>query len=107
MVEVALAEGASAAVVADIKLCVNEAVANAIRHGYRGRQGEVEISVGANAKELTVVVRDWGRGFDAKHEGLGFRIIDRCTKRFLVSAAPDGGTEAVMVFALERERDGT
>jgi anti-sigma regulatory factor (Ser/Thr protein kinase) len=104
VVRVAEAEGASAGVVDDVKLCVNEAVANAIRHAYRGEPGEVEIGVGANDDELTVVVRDWGRGFDPKHEGLGLRIIGRCTKRFLVAAVPDGGTELVMTFDLVRAR---
>src|SRR5262245_2793538 len=50
----------------DIRLCVSEAVTNAIRHGYDGAAGAVEIEVLHDAGEVTVVVRDRGRGVSAR-----------------------------------------
>ena len=84
----------------DVRLCVNEAVVNAMRHGYRGTLGDVEIGIGATREELTVVVRDWGRGYEQTREGLGLRIIGRCTKGYRIAGLPDGGTEVVMTFDL-------
>lgn len=100
VVQIAEEEGADEALVNDIKLCVSEAFANAVRYAYRGGPGDIELGVGSNGRELTVVVRDWGRGFDPKREGLGLKIIARCTSRHLIASVPGGGTEVVMTFDL-------
>src|SRR5436190_24045953 len=47
----------------EIGLCVNEAIANVIRHAYDGRTDRpVEILAELPAESLTVRIRDWGNG---------------------------------------------
>jgi stage II sporulation protein AB (anti-sigma F factor) len=50
----------------DIKTAVSEAVTNAIIHGYEEKEGwvELEISADSETKELTVTVKDAGRGIE-------------------------------------------
>ena len=53
--------------VAQVGLCVNEAMANIIRHAYDGRTDrpmELKAWLDAGAKELVVTIRDWGNGVD-------------------------------------------
>jgi serine/threonine-protein kinase RsbW len=104
---VAQQHGATAAVCEDVKLCVHEAVVNAIQHAYPQGRGRVEIGVGCHGSKLTIVVRDWGQGVDGgtPREGLGLRIINRCAKHCVLVPAPDRGTEAVMQFDLTRSED--
>src|SRR6476620_9360759 len=48
----------------DVGLCVNEALANIIRHAYKeqtGRPIQIEASLSSDA-ELTIKIRDWGSG---------------------------------------------
>jgi stage II sporulation protein AB (anti-sigma F factor) len=101
---IAVEEGADSQLAADIKLCVDEAVTNAIAHGYDDDSGVVEVSVESDGRELTVVVRDEGRGVDQFRQesalGFGLKIIDRLTHRYMVSSAPKLGTEVRMIFAL-------
>ncbi len=65
-------------------LVVNELVSNAIEHGLDGRDGEIEIRIGAEAGQARVVVQDSGVGLgenlDAVRAGehraaLGLRIV--------------------------------
>jgi len=101
---IALEEGADSQLAADIKLCVDEALTNAIAHGYADDSGVVEVSVESDGRELTVVVRDEGKGVDQFRQegelGFGLKIIDRLTRRYMVSSAPALGTEVRMIFAL-------
>lgn len=81
--------------VGEIGLCVNEAMANVIRHAYRGHDDQ-PIEVGATFAQntLTITLRDWGEGLkpgplpDAKPDpmrpgGLGLiclgRMMDKIT----------------------------
>jgi len=100
---IAVEEGADSQLAADIKLCVDEAVTNAIAHGYDGDSGVVEVSVESDGRELTVLVRDQGKGVDQFRQegelGFGLKIIDRLTRRYMVSSAPALGTEVRMIFA--------
>lgn len=49
--------------VGEIGLCVNEAMANIIRHAYRGRAGEpIEVTASITDGTLNVSLRDWGEG---------------------------------------------
>lgn len=44
-------------------LCVNEALANVIRHAYRGECGRpIEVSVELHPDRAAVQIRDWGCG---------------------------------------------
>jgi two-component sensor histidine kinase len=109
VVTIAGEQGATQAVCEDVGLCVHEAVVNVIQHGYLQGEGRVEIGVGCDGNELMVVVRDWGRGFDGEppRDGLGLRIINRCTKQYAIAPAPDRGTEAVMLFDLTGTEDAS
>jgi serine/threonine-protein kinase RsbW len=49
----------------DVGLCLNEALANVMRHAYGGRKdGPIVVTAEASAAELVVRVRDWGNGID-------------------------------------------
>jgi serine/threonine-protein kinase RsbW len=51
--------------VGEIGLCVNEAMANIIRHAYSGRTDRpIQLSALATAEGLTIELRDWGNGID-------------------------------------------
>ena len=96
-------------VVADVRLCVSEAVTNVVRHAYapseeRAEQS-VDIGVDRLGNELLIVVRDSGRGMTRVEPretpgGYGLDIIDRLTARLTVVTARDTGTEVAMIFAL-------
>lgn len=49
--------------VGELGLCVNEAMANIIRHAYRGRGGEpIELTATFADEKLKIALRDWGEG---------------------------------------------
>ena len=54
--------------VAEIGLCVNEAVANIIRHAYSGNQTRpVHVTAAMDEREggrIVITLRDWGNGVD-------------------------------------------
>lgn len=102
--EIAARVGAEDQVVDDVRLCVGEAVTNAVVHGYGPEDGTVDVAVELARDELTVVVSDEGKGVTSLRghadDGYGLRIIERLTLRYLVSSAPNVGTEVRMVFPL-------
>lgn len=49
----------------DVGLCVNEALANIMRHAYRGAIDQpIAIEVEDAGQRVIVRIRDWGRSFD-------------------------------------------
>jgi serine/threonine-protein kinase RsbW len=49
-----------------VELATNEACTNIIEYAYsEGAQGRIECSIEADEKGVTIVLRDWGRPFDA------------------------------------------
>ncbi len=63
--EFATASGFDAEACHDLGLCVNEAMANVIRHAYRGAAGRpIEVAAEQDGERVTVSVRDWGTGVD-------------------------------------------
>ena len=86
-----------------IVLAVSEAVANVVAHAYDDdcADGDVELSAGTSPFELTVTVRDRGRGLAAGngHPGAGFglTIIRRVAQQVDVSDTPRG-VELTMAF---------
>ena len=49
----------------DMGLCLNEALANVMRHAYGGRRDQpIGITATTDERELIVRVRDWGNGID-------------------------------------------
>jgi stage II sporulation protein AB (anti-sigma F factor) len=95
--------GGTDRVVDDVRLCVSEAVANAVRHAYVSEPGIVDVSVDRSHGELTVVVRDEGRGLpEVRHEGklgFGLRIIEKVALGYEISSGRERGTTIQMSFA--------
>ncbi len=62
---VASAAGLGSRAVADVGLCVNEALANVMRHAYGGAKDR-PIAVACHCHEdgVVVTIRDWGNGVD-------------------------------------------
>src|SRR4051812_7845266 len=51
--------------VGEIGLCVNEAMANVIRHAYAGRRDRpVHVGARFDGTRIIVTIRDWGIGVD-------------------------------------------
>jgi serine/threonine-protein kinase RsbW len=48
----------------DVRLAVDEACSNVIRHAYSGQGGPIEITVNAVNGGIQVLIRDWGKAFD-------------------------------------------
>lgn len=93
-----------------VKLCVSEAVTNAVNHAYPGDQpGPLDVSMREVADELEIVVADQGRASHREllhdHAGFGLGFISRLMNRCTFTAA-SGGTRVEMRFRLpRRERD--
>jgi serine/threonine-protein kinase RsbW len=52
----------------EVGLCVNEALANIIRHAYDGRTDRpIHVTASASPRELAISIRDWGNGVDPSH----------------------------------------
>ncbi|MGH3110396.1 MAG: ATP-binding protein [Gaiellaceae bacterium] len=90
----------------DVRLCVSEAVSNVVQHAYAGGSlGEAEVVVEQENGELSVAVRDTGRGVApakrARSGGFGLKIIDKLASAFTFTSKPDTGTEVRMVFRLD------
>jgi stage II sporulation protein AB (anti-sigma F factor) len=102
--ELAAEAGADERVVDEVRLCVGEAVTNAVVHGYASQPGTVDVVAELTGDELTVVVRDEGTGLaDFRRDGdigYGLRIIDRLTGSYELRSAPNVGTQIRMNFPL-------
>ncbi len=109
VVDVARCHGARDAVLVQIRLAVSEAATNAVLHAYRDRApaagDDVRVVVLAHRRgSIEILVRDRGLGPASRPDspglGLGLRIMARASDRFEIRAAPGGGTEVVLGFAL-------
>ena len=101
--EVAESAGMSAGAIDDVRLCVNEAVANAVVHAYREEPGAVDLVVDVDDAHMRVVVRDHGVGLTSQmsaRNGYGLRLMEALAEGFAIGAAPGGGTEVRMAFRL-------
>ena len=99
--DLASAAGMPAEVVDDVRLCVSEAVANAVLHAYDRTGGIVEVGVAIDDDELTVVVRDAGAGIGPPARdghGYGLRLIRELSPRSSILSASSLGTEVRMTF---------
>ena len=95
----------------EVGLCVNEAMANIIRHAYRSRKGEpIEVTATVADATLRVLLRDWGEGAppgalptekDDPMEpgGLGLICLGRLLDRVTFTPQPKG-----MLLELMRKR---
>jgi anti-sigma regulatory factor (Ser/Thr protein kinase) len=76
-------------------LAVSEAVANVVAHAYvDGSHGMVEVSAAVSPLEVTVTVRDHGRGLadarEAGGAGYGLVIIRRLAEHVELADTPEG-----------------
>jgi anti-sigma regulatory factor (Ser/Thr protein kinase) len=79
-----------------VVLAVSEAVANVVAHAYvDGTHGLFVLSAGASPLEVTVTVRDHGRGLTEATDptagaGYGLPIIRRLAQHVELANTPDG-----------------
>jgi anti-sigma regulatory factor (Ser/Thr protein kinase) len=89
----------------DIRLAVTEACTNVVVHAYPdGSEGPMEVLATLLGDELTVVVRDEGRGIgprpDSPGLGLGLPLIASLTESVQLGRDQDECTEVRMTFSL-------
>lgn len=104
--------------VADIKTAVSEAITNCIVHAYDRETEIIRIECTSENKELTIVVRDTGKGiedvekamepmFTTKPEqersGMGFAFMEAFMDELSVVSAPGKGTSVVMKKRIGRQ----
>jgi serine/threonine-protein kinase RsbW len=86
---------------ADLKLAVTEACANAVRHAYEDEPGAIRLVYTVRDGEIDVTVTDDGAGFSLEElpepapagfseDGMGLSIIRAVTDGFEVEGGPDG-----------------
>lgn len=91
----------------DVKTAVSEAVTNCIIHGYEGETSKIWMNCCLSGRELTVEIRDEGRGienvkrameplFTTKPEkdrsGMGFTFMEAFMDEVIVESAVGKGT---------------
>jgi serine/threonine-protein kinase RsbW len=93
--------GATEETIADLKLAVTEAVANAVRHAYpEGEPGRVTVELVATPARLEISVSDTGRGLPKDdrpvsdempgESGMGLSIIRAIADEVELTAGPEG-----------------
>lgn len=95
----------------DVRTSVSEAVTNAIIHGYGRPDGVVFMQLEAAGNELTVTVRDEGRGIEnvelarqpfytsqpeGERSGMGFAVMEAFMDSVEVISSPGKGTSVIM-----------
>jgi anti-sigma regulatory factor (Ser/Thr protein kinase) len=100
--------GLSSVQVYAVKLCVGEAITNAVRHAYPdSKPGSVDVCAQEVGDDLVVTVADHGprrlksRTHTDEVGGFGLGFISRLTEGCTFTAARDG-TTVEMLFALSR-----
>jgi len=88
----------------DIKLAVTEACTNVVIHAYPDEEGPMEVRAAVGDGELSVVVRDEGRGVvpraDSPGLGLGLPLIATLTESLELGTGDDDATEVRMTFRM-------
>ena len=86
---------------ADLKLAITEACANAVRHAYAGQEGQVILELAVADGRLSIVVEDEGTGFEPRavddwvpegldEDGMGLAIIRAVVDELDVGRGRDG-----------------
>jgi len=89
----------------DIKLAVTEACTNVVVHAYPDRDdGPMEVQATVSGQELTIVVRDEGKGISPRPDspglGLGLPLIASLADSVQLGHDGAGKTEVRMGFSL-------
>jgi stage II sporulation protein AB (anti-sigma F factor) len=103
--------------IADIRTAVSEAVTNSIVHGYRGRSGNISLSVVLYGdRSIRMTIKDSGCGIadveqarqplfttdeSGERGGMGFAIMESFSDSFRVRSALGKGTTVIMTKALK------
>jgi serine/threonine-protein kinase RsbW len=110
--------GLNLAAVDHLKLAVDEACANIIRHGYGGRTGRaIEASLRLHPDRLEIRLRDFGRKVPPESirprapdplrpGGLGVHLMHCCMDKVIYREADGPGMELVMVKRLRGSMEG-
>lgn len=95
----------------DVKTAVSEAVTNAVIHGYKNGEGVILLEAEADGQELTVKVRDRGRGIadvekarepmyttdeTGERSGMGFSFMEAFMDQVEVISKQGEGTTVIM-----------
>jgi anti-sigma regulatory factor (Ser/Thr protein kinase) len=107
--------GFDAKAVGEVGLCVNEAIANVIRHAYGGKADRpihVRAHFDAKLDQLDVLIRDWGKGINPDTlpvkpkqldpllpGGLGLICLKQMMTAVVFTPQPDG-----MLLTMSRRR---
>lgn len=98
----ALAAGFDAAACGEIALCVNEALANVMRHAYDGASDRpIEVAAEVKSSAILIRIRDWGKGVNPnalppaprdplKPGGLGLVCLREMMDEVRFTPQPDG-----------------
>ena len=110
--------GAGERAIRDLQLAVDEVCSNSIRHGYGGREGQIEVTVERVGQSIRVVARDWGRAFDPEQVpvpdpnlpleerslgGLGLFLVQRVMDEVRFDFNDSQGNSVTMLRRLDRE----
>jgi anti-sigma regulatory factor (Ser/Thr protein kinase) len=110
-------QGFDDAAVGDIGLCVNEAMANVIRHAYGGATDRpIKVDVDCDPSAVSIRIRDWGNGVDPsrlppkKHDpmkpgGLGLICLRQMMDEVAFQPQNDGGILLTMKRQRKRQPD--
>jgi anti-sigma regulatory factor (Ser/Thr protein kinase) len=100
--QLCLAGGLDATATGEVGLCVNEALANVMRHAYGGATDRpIELAAKWQNESLLVTIRDWGSGInpqaqpEKKHNplkpgGLGLICLRKLMDEVTFTPQPDG-----------------
>ena len=94
----------SSARLGDLRICVSEAVSNAVVHAFdkAGSPGMITIRATLGPDAVIVVITDHGKGFEIRRDsaglGLGLRLIGTLADSWSVARAARGGTEVSIRF---------
>lgn len=95
--------------VAEIGLCVNEAMANVIRHAYANRTDKpILVTASSDDRQIAITLRDWGNGVDPStlpqraHDpstpgGVGLICLRQWMDEVTYARQSDGGILATMI----------
>jgi two-component sensor histidine kinase len=92
-----------------LALIVNEALTNALRHGFKDRrQGRIELEVAVEGNSARLEITDDGAGLTSdwreKSKSIGLKLIELMARQiegsFEIAARPEGGTKVVVRWPL-------
>jgi anti-sigma regulatory factor (Ser/Thr protein kinase) len=107
--EFAASVGLDEPTAAQVGLCINEALANILRHAYGGLAGQpIQITLESDDAVLSIIIRDWGNGVDpqsippARYDplqpgGVGLICLQQCMDEVRFEPQADG-----MVLRMKR-----